>query len=265
MAENDVDSPSETPEELPEAAVPQDPPADDTPAEPETPAPGQKPEAVMMERIEGMSKSVQRLSQEVAQLNKKAAKGDLSEVDEAKRRQAEQDASRIQNELEALAKQDGDEDLAQKLTKSQVAAAKRIEALEKKLERLSKPSPENEWTRIQEQHPGVDVKAVWKDADTAAGKSQAVINAAALQDAGVISQEAYAEIYRGVASDIFNAKVSSAPRKKLPTASAPPPSPPNGGRAVPMRGGQSPAPAPQLDDPYMAAVMAASQAMDKAR
>lgn len=255
---DDTDPPEETLEELPA-----DPPDDDPP-----------PDENLNARIEGLSKGLQRVTQELSQLNRNAAKqgGELDEVQEAKRKQAHAEALRLRTELEqyAAAGASGEEGIDQKLTKKILELDQRQNQLEAENDRLrsqlqaSAPSPDEQWAKWEAKYQGADVKTLWKEALKSAGNSFAVKNAAAQLAAGKIDQESYDAIFEGAASDIFHPRATAAAKPKAPTASAPPPPPPNGGRTVPMRGGSPPAPNPQ-HDPLTDLIFRESAKMDRKR
>ena len=154
--ENPIVDPVETETELPDTPPTSPPPAapaPETPPEtpptdpPAAPAPTPKDEAQeLRDRIDGMSKALQKNTQIVTSLAKKSAQqdGELTRVQEAQRQEAAEQIAKIQKDLsDYAANPDAGDGLDVKLSKALTAQARELETLkaEVKTLRQNKPAP----------------------------------------------------------------------------------------------------------------------------
>lgn len=233
MADNDA-PPLETPQEQP-GTTPTPPP--------ETPAADS-----LHERVEGISKSLQSVTQILSHLQKKVeGGGELNAVERAKLEMANIEALKLRKEIDDYAgATDVGEDngFTHKVTKVISNLNKRVDTMEAENQSLKKqiasaqPSADEQWAIQEEKYPGVNVKKVWKEAMKAAENTKPVKAAQALLDAGAITQEAFDAILQGAAQDPYHAKATASKPAELPVASPPPPNSPPVRKSAHMPGVQ---------------------------
>ena len=272
--ETETELPDTPPTSPPPAAPAPDPAPDPAPTDP-PPAPSPVDEAKeMRERIEGMSKALQKQTQILASLSKKSAQqdGELTRVQEAQRQEAADQIAQLKKDLETYAADPNAGDgLDVKLSRLLIAQAAEVETLKSEVKTLrqrnpqpAQPSADQQWATLQATYPGADVKAIWKDAVKSADDSPSVKDAEQRMQNGDITPDAFQQVRAAVANDLFHHEARRAKPARPPTARPTPPSPPGGRRSVPFGGG-SPAPTdPGTPDEqaYLQLVRDASKEMD---
>lgn len=206
------------------------------------------------ERIEGISKALQKNTMILSHLQKKIdGGGDLNAVERAKLEMAAADAAKLRKEIEEYAESpEGDPDgIDKKATRAISALMKRQDALEaeNKSLREQRSDPDQKWSDEKETYgvPIPTLKSIWKESIDTAKKTAAVRNAKTMLDAGTISDQAFDAILSGSATDLYVPRAEAAKGKKLPVASPAPPKPPPGARSAHMPGVQPAASITQND------------------
>ena len=259
-----IETPAPTP---PNPETPETPPVAPPPEAP----PAKSAEDLLRERVEGMSKSLEKVAQIVASLDraKKTQDGELTAAQEAKRQEAVAKSAEIRQKIQEYLAVNGQDDSVatmlaqnQKVLEDQLAEQREELKLLKQAPANSAPqrSEESAWADMKTRYPHVDLRVLkneWDKALKDADNSYTVKLAKAQLDAASFEQfkEAFAnDLYHPRAAAINTAKTP-------PTASAPPPEPAGGKRSVPMHAGAQSAPVES--DPYIEYVRRMSAEMDK--
>lgn len=225
-----------------------------TPAAPPPEASAAKVE-VNQEQWEAMTKRMQQVTQELAQL-KRNKDGELTAVQEAKRAEAHAAGERILAEVSALAQSGEAGEVGGKLASAVQELQRRQKDLEAENNTLrsrvqSLPDKTNDqiWAEQKAKYPGVDVEKLFAKSEADAAKSLTVQRAQTRLKAGKIDQETFDEIVEAAINDIYMpaAKAASAALRP-PTAAPPPPKTPGGKRSALISG--EPAPTVEHDDLY---------------
>lgn len=239
------DTPTETVEQQPEPK-PEASPAPD-PDDPPAPAPEKDP---VLERVEGISKALQSVTQVVAHIQKKMdAGGDLTQVEKAKLEEASAKAAKIRKDLEAYDVAHTDEGIDKTATQGLLHVIQRQDKLEAENKALRESL---DAVKFEKTDPST--KKIWAESLAKAAESLAVQNAKQMLADGDISETAYNKILQGAASDLFHERASSPPGKKLPVASPPPAKTPTGARSAHMPGAKPAADITQGDRTASAAL-----------
>ena len=261
-----VDDPT-PPTEIEELEAPAGTPGD-PPSEPPADPPPEKPEDLQA-RVEGMSKTVQKLSQVVNHLERDKAKqeGELNAIQQAKLDQAKEDLKKISSDLKMYADSSGDDDIATKLARSVVALQEENREFRERLERQGTKArdPDQVWDEVKGTYPHVDLrvlKSEWQKAVESAAKSRVVTSAEARFKNGTMSKDTFDGIVEAAAQDIYHPRVAALNQAKTPpTATGPAPTTANGRRSVPMNPAGNQAPV-EVDD-ELEQIKKLSREMDK--
>ncbi len=244
MDESDI--PLENPEQS-------DPPATavEETEEPATPAAqvAEDPQKVVADRVEGISKSLQAVTQVLAHIQKKIDKGEeLTNAEKGKIQDATEDTKRLRKQLENYDATgdtgNSEEGIDKTATKAALLALKRLDAVEAENKVLREeraataPGPEEAWVKLEAKNP--QARTIWKEAIKTALSSSALKNAQQMLQAGEITQAAFDKILKGRASELFHGKVAVAAKAAaLPIAGQAPPTPPRSARSAHLPGAQS--------------------------
>lgn len=268
MAE-EIDPPTET-IETPAPTPPQTPETPPTPPAPETP-PAKSEVELLRERVEGMSKVLEKWTQTVATLDraKKAQDGELTAAQEAKRQEAVAQATAIRQKIkDYLATNGADDSVATMLAQNQELLERQLAEQAEELKRVKQApaaatpprSEEVVWQDMKSRYPHVDLrvlKSEWDKCLKEAENSYTVKLAKAQLDSA-----AFEQFKEAFANDLYHPRVKAKNDAATPpTASAPPPEPASGKRSVPMTAGAQSAPVDS--DPYSDYVLQQSRKMDK--